>query len=251
MHPEDGKSLLKGSARSDWKQHLAGGVVKIGSLSQRQKTPVLPPPRKVERTSKSAFTVTKNSPKNSYETYLPGLSYKPMKTPILLALAVSALSAASAGEKERVSSSSHINLTAITAATSAKSRNSYVTTWGSSDIHSKRSRSVSISILNFGNDSAEITTETVWLGRPIGSTAYTIIGKTKEVAVVLPGKPQKYLHSSGAVLSENLTLAAIGIKRVTGEKIAGWVVLVRSGAGALLAVKSSDLLLEDFILTPR
>jgi hypothetical protein len=74
-----------------------------------------------------------------------------------------------------------------------------------------------------------------------------LTGSHSNEIAILPGATLQARHVSGLVKSEELVLAALGAARGGGNILLdGWVICVRSES-KLVAIKGSDLRLEDIV----
>ena len=169
-----------------------------------------------------------------------------MKLITLLTLAILPLHAA---ELERFFPS-HLGLSASLIANSASQEDHFRTTWGSSDIHTEKSRTVTAGVRNFGAEAVETEITVFWIGKYTGGNDRLLLKREAAAHRIAPGATGGIISESGSVTGSELKLVTIGVQRARGERIEGWVVTVRdAGTKALLACKGSDSHLEDLART--
>ncbi len=174
-----------------------------------------------------------------------------MKTvPLLCALCVSVFPILRAENLERISPSS-LSLSAQLSSNSAKATDHFKTDYGSSDIHTEKERGITGQVRNLGRKAAAVGTKVIWIGKHTGTNDRFVLSTQTELASIAPGGTQLIMAWSGPITGSDMNLVAIGKRYTEGEKIEGWVVTVRDSASeALLAIRGSDLHLEEFARTP-
>lgn len=158
------------------------------------------------------------------------------------------LAAAVRGDEYYQIHMSRISLKAATHTPPLPFKNDYQNKRAIRDNPALRESYVDTAITNTGSVPLVIEVEVVWLGR-INSTdeRVRLTGSHSNEIAILPGATLQARHVSGLVKSEELVLAALGAARGGGNILLdGWVICVRSES-KLVAIKGSDLRLEDIV----
>ena len=171
---------------------------------------------------------------------------------------------------------SHISLTAQLVSNAAKAVDYFKTDYGSSDIHTAKSRTIAGSVRNFGKEPAEVIITTEWFCKGTGGNHRYVSKMDTSPQQIRPGATYSFQSNSGTVVGRDQKLVMIGSRTTEGARIDGWVVTVREKlpapptptspavrtkvptsqsklasppilTGSLLAVKGSDAFLEDIV----
>lgn len=171
-----------------------------------------------------------------------------MKLPFLLcALCASPVQSLSGAERVVPS---HVGLSAQLVASKSAGTDHFKTDYGSSDIHTERSRVVEGAVRNFGAQPVEIVATIRWIGKKTYYNTRFLLRKQTETRTIQAGQTATFRGESGAVKSTDLKLVAIHVREVSGARIEGWVIEVREKTGnALVAIKGSDSHLEEMVLS--
>ncbi len=160
-----------------------------------------------------------------------------------------------AAELERIVQS-HLSLDAALDSNASSSTDHFKTDYGSSDVHTEKSRSIGFNVRNFGKVPAQAELEIYWIGKFTGGNTRVLLRQQTTKIDLAAGGQQRGLSRSGDVLGSDLKLIMIGVRHTEGFKIEGWVAKLYSaatdatGSRQLLAIKAGDTHLEEFARTP-
>ena len=141
-------------------------------------------------------------------------------------------------------------LTANAAAAEDKFKSGY----GSSDIHTAKSRTIGVQVRNLGRTPAKAQLTVYWIGKFTGTNNRVVIAEQTNPLTVAPGGVQKLSSSSGEVKGSDLKLVLVRYRHTQGFTLEGWACVLRDDEtepphtrGALLAVKASDTHLDELV----
>lgn len=168
------------------------------------------------------------------------------------------LFSAHAADPERIVPS-HISLHAQLSTVTAKAGDSYRDGAGGYDTKFTRSRSIVANVRNLGREPMTVALTVDWIGKPLDGRGSSpgISGKPsglndrfiffhdRTLLTLAPGKDVNQVSTSGTIEATDLSLNLIGVRRISGYRIEGWVASVRDEKGALIAITASDTHLVD------
>lgn len=142
---------------------------------------------------------------------------------------------------------SHIGMEAEMFQNSAKARDYFKTDYGSSDLHTEKSRAIGARVRNFGSEPAPAVLTVHWIGKHTGTNVRVLLKTETRKLSIAPGAATTVVSDSGDVKGSDLNLVMIGYRRTSGERIEGWTVMLHDASGALIGVKASDTPLADLV----
>lgn len=149
---------------------------------------------------------------------------------------------------------SSFGLDAQLAANKAGAEDHFKSGYGSSDIHTAKSRTIGVQVRNLGRTPAKAQLTVYWIGKFTGTNNRVVLAEQTDPLTVAPGAVQNISSSSGEVKGSDLKLVLARYRHTQGFTLDGWACVLRDDdtepphlRGALLAVKASDTHLDELV----